>query len=141
MSAKNLCEFVAQPSCKVRAGPRGSVPSFHFPLSQLVAGASRRSASPGIQFVGGLAQVSAQVVASALWPGESNPNLGAGCALPAQVEAAVRGSPESGSSGWPGCARRLRWRHQLPRQVRFVVRHRPSPNQLQGLPAASTPSH
>ena len=64
-----------------------AMPSFSFPWSQLVAGASRRSAAPGSQFVELSARGRARIRALSFRAGPS---------------ISGRSSRKSGSSDWPG---------------------------------------
>ena len=114
-------------SCEVPAGesgvlprteqPRVAVPSISIPC-QLVAGASRRSAAPGSQFVEWLARGRAQLQAHACRPGPSSPN-----SIPG------RSSRKAGSYGWPGRAACLSWRFLPLRPVGRVAGKSPRPNQ------------
>ena len=106
--------------------PREAVPMTTIPC-KLVAGASRRSAAPGSQFVEWSAQGPAQVGVPSPRQVSSNPN--ARLALQGHVVAGGGPAVRSGSSRWPGRSACLSCRFRLVASAGRVAVKSPSPNQ------------
>ena len=106
--------------------PREAVPSYAIPC-QFVAGASRRSAAPGSQFVEWSARGRARFAALSRRPGPSNTDT-----RHAPQGRAVAGGGacrRSGSSGWPVRLACLSFGFRLLPLVGRVAVKSPSPNQ------------